>query len=260
MNVAAAQARARGRRRVRTRRRRTSRASSPAPRADQPHGVDFAGRQRSRLPQRQLRRAARGLQGAGARADRRRRRHHPDRNDLRHAERQGGGLRDARGVRREGPRAADHDFRHDHGSLRAHAVGPDGGSLLVLDAPPAAVLDRIELRARRRADAALSSTSSPHVADTRIIGYPNAGLPNAMGEYDESPDEMACQSSVARRTVAQHRRRLLRHDARAHRAHRRATPKHIQPRKFATIEPRCASPASNHLYTGRKCQKARTKI
>jgi methionine synthase I (cobalamin-dependent) len=38
----------------------------------------------------------------------------------------------------------------------------------------------------------------PHIAelamaaDTRISAYPNAGLPNAMGEYDETPHEMAC--------------------------------------------------------------------
>jgi len=30
------------------------------------------------------------------------------------------------------------------------------------------------------------------VADTRISAYPNAGLPNAMGEYDETPHDMAC--------------------------------------------------------------------
>jgi len=30
-------------------------------------------------------------------------------------------------------------------------------------------------------------------ADTRISAYPNAGLPNAMGEYDETPDDMACK-------------------------------------------------------------------
>lgn len=29
------------------------------------------------------------------------------------------------------------------------------------------------------------------VADTRIISYPNAGLPNAFGEYDESPQQVA---------------------------------------------------------------------
>ena len=31
------------------------------------------------------------------------------------------------------------------------------------------------------------------VAYTYTITYPNAGLPNAMGEYDEGPHEMACQ-------------------------------------------------------------------
>jgi 5-methyltetrahydrofolate--homocysteine methyltransferase len=30
-------------------------------------------------------------------------------------------------------------------------------------------------------------------ADTLVSAYPNAGLPNAMGEYDETPDDMACQ-------------------------------------------------------------------
>jgi 5-methyltetrahydrofolate--homocysteine methyltransferase len=27
------------------------------------------------------------------------------------------------------------------------------------------------------------------IADTLVSAYPNAGLPNAMGEYDETPDE-----------------------------------------------------------------------
>ena len=31
------------------------------------------------------------------------------------------------------------------------------------------------------------------VADTLVAAYPNAGLPNAMGEYDEGPDETAAQ-------------------------------------------------------------------
>ena len=31
------------------------------------------------------------------------------------------------------------------------------------------------------------------IADTRLSAYPNAGLPNAMGEYDETPHDMACQ-------------------------------------------------------------------
>ncbi len=32
-----------------------------------------------------------------------------------------------------------------------------------------------------------------HVADVRVSAYPNAGLPNAMGEYDEGPHDMACK-------------------------------------------------------------------
>ncbi|HEY7644142.1 MAG TPA: homocysteine S-methyltransferase family protein [Hyphomicrobiales bacterium] len=31
------------------------------------------------------------------------------------------------------------------------------------------------------------------VADCYVSAYPNAGLPNAMGEYDETPDQMACK-------------------------------------------------------------------
>jgi 5-methyltetrahydrofolate--homocysteine methyltransferase len=30
------------------------------------------------------------------------------------------------------------------------------------------------------------------IANVYVSGYPNAGLPNAMGEYDETPHEMAC--------------------------------------------------------------------
>mgnify|MGYP000604440546 CR=1 FL=1 len=28
------------------------------------------------------------------------------------------------------------------------------------------------------------------IADTRVHAYPNAGLPNEMGEYDQNPEEM----------------------------------------------------------------------
>ena len=31
------------------------------------------------------------------------------------------------------------------------------------------------------------------VADTLVCAYPNAGLPNAFGQYDESPEAMAAQ-------------------------------------------------------------------
>ena len=32
-----------------------------------------------------------------------------------------------------------------------------------------------------------------HISDMRISAYPNAGLPNVMGEYDETADQMACK-------------------------------------------------------------------
>ena len=33
------------------------------------------------------------------------------------------------------------------------------------------------------------------VAETRVIAFPNAGLPNAFGEYDETPKDMTGQIS-----------------------------------------------------------------
>ena len=30
------------------------------------------------------------------------------------------------------------------------------------------------------------------IADTLVAAFPNAGLPNAFGEYDETPDQTAC--------------------------------------------------------------------
>ena len=60
------------------------------------------------------------------------------------------------------------------------------------------------------------------VADSFVSAHPNAGLPNAFGEYDETPDHMAeVLGEFADQRAGQHRRRLLRHDGRAHRGDRR---------------------------------------
>ena len=67
-----------------------------------------------------------------------------------------------------------------------------------------------------------TSPSSPRVADTLVSAYPNAGLPNELGEYDEGPDETsAAPARVGAGRARQHRRRLLRHDARPHPRDRR---------------------------------------
>ena len=41
------------------------------------------------------------------------------------------------------------------------------------------------------------------VAETRVIAFPNAGLPNAFGEYDETPEDMTAQITpwIQQRTV-----------------------------------------------------------
>ena len=71
------------------------------------------------------------------------------------------------------------------------AVGPDAGGVLELGAARRAALGRAELRARRRARCARTSPRSARVADTLVCAYPNAGLPNEFGHYDESPEYMA---------------------------------------------------------------------
>ena len=56
------------------------------------------------------------------------------------------------------------------------------------------------------------------VADTLVCAYPNAGLPNEFGQYDETPEYMArLIGEFAASRPRQHRRRLLRHHARPYR-------------------------------------------
>ena len=99
-------------------------------------------------------------QGRLSRADRRagrgRRRLHPDRDDLRHAERQGrdhGGARGGAGAR---PRAAADDLDDPDRSFRPQPFGPHGRGLLGVGPPCAAADDRPQLLVRRGAAAAAS--------------------------------------------------------------------------------------------------------
>ena len=72
------------------------------------------------------------------------------------------------------------------------------------------------------------------IADCYVSCYPNAGLPNAFGEYDEQPpDTGGYLGEFADERLRQHRRRLLRHDARPHRGDRRRRSKTLPPRPVA---------------------------
>ena len=84
------------------------------------------------------------------------------------------------------------------------------------------------------------------IADCFVSCYPNAGLPNAFGEYDETPDQMsAVLARVHRRRPGQPGRRLLRHHPRPHLRDRPGRRRLRAPRCRPTRPRRCGSPASS---------------
>ena len=116
--------------------------------------------------------------------------------------------------------------------------GPDADRLLALGAPRQPVHDRPQLRARRQRHARASRRSSRGVADTFICAYPNAGLPNEFGQYDETPELMAAQIDELRaRRAGQYRRRLLRLDAGAYPRDRRGRGQVQAARRSPSIAP-----------------------
>ena len=74
------------------------------------------------------------------------------------------------------------------------------------------------------ADASLCRGTGPR-RQCYVTCYPNAGLPNAFGGYDETPAEMAgVARRIRRQRMGQPPRRLLRLHARPHQGHRRGRP------------------------------------
>jgi 5-methyltetrahydrofolate--homocysteine methyltransferase len=95
-------------------------------------------------------------------------------------------------ARRVDRRAADHALDDDHRPERAQPLGPfdRGFWASVRHARPLSIglncsFGAAQLRAHI---AALSG-----IADTLIMAYPNAGLPNDLGEYDEGAADTAAQ-------------------------------------------------------------------
>ena len=138
----------------------------------------------------------------------------------------------------KGVAPAGHDLRHDHRSLRPHAVRPDADRLLAFGAPCRAVHDRPQLRARRRRHARRISPRFASVADTFICAYPNAGLPNEFGQYDESPEFMAAQlDEFAREGLVNIVGGCCGIDAGAHPRHRRGGRRHSRRARSRSIAP-----------------------
>ena len=69
--------------------------------------------------------------------------------------------------------------------------GQTPASLLEFAAPRQAVFDRLQLRARRARDARPYRRNRRASPIRCVCAYPNAGLPNEFGLYDESPEYMA---------------------------------------------------------------------
>ena len=184
---------------------------------DQPDRVDEPGRQRPRGAQRHLARSSRpptarpaaGLVEGGADIL-------LDRDDLRHAQREGRDLRGRGAVRRARRSALPLIIsRDDRRRLRADPVGPDRRGVLAQHPPRRSADRRAQLRARAEAAARASRTSCRGSPTVPISAYPNAGLPNELGGYDETPEEMAERARrVGAARPAQRRRQLLRVDAR----------------------------------------------
>ena len=100
---------------------------------------------------------------------------------------------------------------------RPQALGPDGRGVLDGGRARRAARRRRQLLARRDRDAPVRGGALADRRHATSRCHPNAGLPNAFGGYDERPhDTSALLREFARGRARERRRRLLRHDARAH--------------------------------------------
>ena len=120
---------------------------------------------------------------------RRRRRPAAARDHLRHAQRQGGDRRDRERLRGAGrPPAAD-DLGDDH---RSAAAAPSRARRSTRSTSRSGTPGRSASASTARSAPATCGRTSPssrQMAECYVSVYPNAGLPNAFGEYDELPEE-----------------------------------------------------------------------
>jgi 5-methyltetrahydrofolate--homocysteine methyltransferase len=157
---------------------------------------------------------------AGPRPARRRRRPAARRDDLRHAQREGrarghrGGT-STRGARRLPVMISVTITDRSGRTLSGQTV--DAFWVSVAHARRSASASTAR---SARATCGRTSPSSAALATCYTSCYPNAGLPNAFGEYDERRTRPRAAPRVRRGRPRQPRRRLLRDDAGAHRGDR----------------------------------------
>ena len=146
-----------------------------------------------------------------------RRRGHPDRgDDLRHAERQGGGVRGERVPGGRGHRHPAVHLGHARGPERADAVGPDGRGLLRVDPARQAHVRGAELRPGRVGDGAVpeAPVGLRGVLRARVLERGPAERDGRLRRH--AGGHGARERGVREERVGEHDGRVLRLDAAAH--------------------------------------------
>ena len=164
------------------------------------------------VPRSHVRPGAGRVRGADPGAARRRRRPAAHRDDLRHAEREGGDRRGARG----GAGAPALALLHRDRQERPQPLGADVGRVLDLGRARRAVHRRRELLARRDGDAAVPGGAREHRVDVRVVPPERRAAERARAARRAGGRHEPLPARVRRGRAREPRRRLLRDDARAH--------------------------------------------
>ena len=168
------------------------------------------------VPHGHVRPGVRGVRRADPRTPRRRRRPPADRDDLRHAELEGGDRR------RQGRGAGTPDLAlgDDRRPERPHPVRADDRGLLDLGRACGAGHRRRELLARRERDAALRRGPRARGPDPDRVLPERRAAQRLRRLRRDARDHVRAADGVRGRRAREPRRRLLRHRARAHRGDR----------------------------------------
>ena len=164
------------------------------------------------------------------------------------------------------PAPADHDLGHHHRPFRAHAVGPDADRVLAFGAPRPALRGRAQLRARRDGDAPASGRNRRRRrhADLRLSQRRPAQRIRPLRR--EPRGDGGRDRRIRPRRPRQHRRRLLRLDARPHPGDRRGGARRCAPRgpercaADAPVRPRAVHPDPRHSLRQRRRAHQRHRL
>ena len=112
------------------------------------------------------------------------------------------------------------DFGHDHRPFGTHPLRPDADGVLAFGSPRAAALHRAQLRARSERDARASGRDLQRGGHARLRLSQRRASQRLRAVRRERGGDVGRDRQIRARRPRQHRRRLLRFDARPHPRHR----------------------------------------